>query len=489
MREKIKQLTKDTALYGISTMVGRFLNFILVPFYTNIFLPADYGIVANLYAFIALMNIVFIYGMDSAYLKFVASDDFEDKKTVFSSTFLTVLTTSIFFVAALLLTSAPVNKLFAVPEKYSTLLTYTGFILMFDALSSLPFIYLRVKRKAVKFTVIKITNILLNVFFNFVLILVLKQGIEAVFISNLIASIATFIILLPDILSQLRLKIDFVVLKRLMKFGLPYLPGGIAAMLMSVIDRPIVEHLTDLTTLGIYTANYKLGIFMMLFVSMFQYAWQPFSLQYAKDEDAPKLFSKVFTLFTVVGSFILIFLTLFITDIATFSLHGRSLIGKDYWSGLSIVPIILTGYLFNGFYINFSAAIYIKEKSGAVPFLMGAGAVTNIVVNFLLIPSLNITGAALATLLSYFVMAVGYYFVSQKHFPIEYEWEKIQQIFLLVVVIVVLYYSITFFGGAEIFYKFILLLIFAGGLVRFHIIPRNELLAVKNKFLRKKVDE
>ncbi len=486
MREKIKQLTKDTALYGISTMVGRFLNFLLVPFYTNIFPPADYGVVANLYALIALLNIIFLYGIDSAYLKYAASDDSTDKKKVFSSSFLTLVITSMIFTGILLASGNYINKVFAVPERYANLLTLTGLILLFDALSALPFIYLRVARRAAKFSTIKIINIVLSIILNVILILFLKFGIEAVFISNLVASIATFIILLPDIFSQLKIQIDKVVLKRLMKFGIPYLPGGIAAMFMSVIDRPIVEHLTNLTTLGIYNANYKLGIFMMLFVSMFQYAWQPFSLQYAKDKEAKELFSKVFTLFTIAGSLILLFLSLFITDIATFSIHGKSLIGEAYWSGLSIVPIILAGYLFNGFYINFSAAIYIKEKSSAVPLLMGVGAVTNVIVNFLLIPILNITGAALATLISYIVMAVGYYFVSQKHFPITYEWNKIGKIFFLLVTVGVLFYSITFFGVIEIFYKVGLLMLFIGGLFGLNIIPQNEIQIMKNILLRKK---
>jgi len=489
MREKIKQLTKDTALYGISTMVGRFLNFLLVPFYTNIFPPAEYGVVANLYVLIALLNIFFLYGLDSAYLKFAASDDFKDKKIVFSSAFLTLFCTSIMLTGILFVSGNIINKFFAVPERHAYLLTLTGFILFFDALSALPFIYLRVARRAAKFSAIKITNIFLTILLNFILILVLKKGIEAVFISNLIASAVTFFILLPDSLSQLKIQVDKVVLKRLMKFGIPYLPGGIAAMFMQVIDRPIVTHLTDLATVGIYNANYKLGIFMMLFVSMFQYAWQPFSLHYAKDEDAKELFSKVFTLFTIAGTTILLFLSLFIKDIATFSIHGKSLIGEAYWSGLSVVPIILAAYLFNGFYINFTAAIYIKEKSSSVPLLMGVGAVANVGANFLLIPIFNITGAALATLVSYGVMAVGFYFVSQKHFPVNYEWDKLGRIFSLFMVIALLFYAIQFLGMVELFYKTFLFLLFIGGLFNLKIIPRSEIFRIKNFLLRKKNDE
>ncbi|MFA6026049.1 MAG: polysaccharide biosynthesis C-terminal domain-containing protein, partial [Ignavibacteriaceae bacterium] len=176
------------------------------------------------------------------------------------------------------------------------------------------------------------------------------------------------------------------------------------------------------------------------------------------------------------------------TDIAKFSIHGKSLIGEAYWSGLPIVPIILLAYLFNGFYFNFSAAIYIKEKSSSVPLLMGAGAITNVAANYLFIPILNITGAALATLLSYAVMAFGFYFVSQKSFPVKYEWRKIGKTFFLLIVIAVLFYSIQFFGVIELFYKIILLMLFIGGLFGLNIIPPKEILIMKNILLRKKND-
>ena len=157
----------------------------------------------------------------------------------------------------------------------------------------------------------------------------------------------------------------------MIKFGFPFLPAGFAIMLVQVIDVPILEKLTDLETVGIYKANYKLGIFMMLFVNMFQFAWQPFFLQNAKEPNAKEMFSKVLTYFTLVGSVILVLLSLFITDIAKIKIAGFSLIGSQYWAGLNIVPIILLAYLINGMYSVFSAGIYIEEKSIYVPIITG----------------------------------------------------------------------------------------------------------------------
>ena len=434
MFNKIKQLTKDTAIYGVSTIVGRFLTFLLVPFYTNIFPPDAYGIVANLFIFIAILNIIYIFGMDAAYLKFAANKSMATEKDNFSTPYLAVMFVSLFLSLFIVLIKDGIISILEVPESYSYLIYYTSLILFLDALCVIPFIKLRIERRAKKFATFKIINILTNVFFNILLVLYFKWGIEAVFVSNIIASLLTLIILFPDIIKHLKPVINISLLRRLIKFGLPYLPAGLGAMLIQGIDRPILTNLTDLTTAGIYNANYKLGIFMMLFVNMFQYAWQPFFLQQAGEKDAKKVFSKVLTYFTFTASIILILISLFIDDLVKINFFGITLIGSTYWSGLVIVPIILFGYLFNGLYVVFTAGIYIEEKSIYVPLITGIGALINVGVNLLLIPSLGIIGAALATLASYIAMAVGLYMVTQKFYKIKYESVKMISIFAIILI-------------------------------------------------------
>src|SRR3990170_3729289 len=226
MFDKIKQLTKDTAIYGISTIVGRFLTFLLVPFYTNIFSPDDYGVIANLYIFIAILNVIYIYGMDAAYLKFASDKNGTSEKDNFSTPYLAVMIVSLFLSLLIALLGKEIISLLEVPKRYSYLIYYTSLILFVDALSAIPFIKLRIERKAKKFATFKIINILTNVFLNLILVLYFKWGIEAVFVSNLIASIVVLIILLPDILKKFRPVINFSLLKKLLKFGLPYLPAA-----------------------------------------------------------------------------------------------------------------------------------------------------------------------------------------------------------------------------------------------------------------------
>ncbi len=481
MLEKIKELSKDTAIYGISTMVGRFLNFLLVPFYTHVFSSGDYGIISNIYASIGILNILYLYGMDASYLRYAAKIETGNERDNFSTPFLLVFFTSILFSFIILLLRFPILNVLEIPRNYVYLIYFTAPILVIDSLNTIPFIKLRIERKAKKFAAFKIINILVNVFLNLFLILKLKWGIEAVLVSNVVASLASFILLIPTISGKLKFKLNNDLMKKLLKFGLPYFPAGLASMLVQGIDRPILSHLTDLSTVGIYNACYKLGIFMMLFVNMFQFAWQPFFLQNADEKDAKELFSKVLTYFTLAGSVVLVFLSLFINNIVTFKIFGRSLIAASYWGGLPIVPVILLGYLFNGIYVVFTAGIYIKEKSIYVPFITGLGALVNIVVNFALIPSMGMMGAAFATLASYLVIAAGFFIITQKFYKINYEYWKISKIFFLIFIIGGIFYGLMFSGNLLFIYKIILFIIFLLT-ITFFVFDKKEISFLKTGF-------
>lgn len=482
MFDKLKQLSKDTAIYGISTMLGRFLNFLLVPFYTNVFSTGEYGIVTNIYAFIALFNIVYIYGMDAAYMKFASQKTIGDDKDIFSTPFYSIFCSSIIFSILFIAFSNKLQVAFSIPVEHSILLYYIVFILIFDALAIIPFVKLRLQRKGKTFALYKFLNIVLTVVLNLFFILHLKWGIEAVFLSNLLASLFSLILVSPVILNSLKFSFHKELFKGMLKFGLPYFPAGLGVMLIQVINRPILEYLTDLGTLGIYQASYKLGIFMMLFVNMFQYAWQPFFLEESKRENAKELFAKVLTYFTLTGSVILVVLSLFISDIVSIEIFGRTIIGKAFLGGLYIVPVVLLGYLFNGIYIIFTAGIFIKDKSIYVPLITGIGAAVNIIANFMLIPVWGIMGAAFATFVSYFSMAVGFYFVTQKFYRIEYELNKIGKIFFSVAVTGTLYYILLFSNNLLFIYKLLLLVLFCV-MIYLLVLEREEINFVKRRLL------
>ncbi len=428
MIEKVFRLGKETAIYGLSSIVGRFLNFLLVPFYTNYLTPDEYGVVSNIYAYVAFIFVVYGYGMDSAYMRFVSTLEMGDKKQNFSTPFFSLVGTSILFSLVIYFSATPVASLIGGPDAQSGLIRYAAWILFFDTLSIVPFAYLRMENKAKMFAGLRILNIFINVVLTILLLVVLHMKMEAVFTANLLASALTFLVLLWFAFPQLTFRFSRPLYREFLRFGLPYIPAGLAGIAIQVIDRPIVRALTNDATLGVYQANYRLGVLMMLVVGMFDYAWRPFFLTHAKDADAKELFAKVFTYLVSLMMLVFVGVSLFIDDLVRIHLFGRYFIHPSYWGGLSIVPVVLLAYIFTGAYVNFVVGVYLEKKTKYLPFATGAGALVNVAANYVLIPRLGIMGAAIATLLSYIVMAIGIYFPSQRLYHVRYEWGRIARL-------------------------------------------------------------
>lgn len=486
MFEKLLKLFKDTGIYGISTIVGRFLNFLLVPFYTNVFTKAEVGVYGNIYAYIAVLNIVFIYGMEAAYMKYASLLEKENRKKIFSTAQIFVTITTIVFAFILFSIKGELNSLMEIPTKYEFLIKYVVFILLFDTLALIPFSHLRLIGSAKTFATIKLINIIINLSLNLILVLSFGFDIEAILIGNLAASAFSLVAVIPVIFKNFFAKIDFQYLKKCLKFGLPYLPASLSATMVQVIDRPILVKLTDEATVGLYTANYKLGIFMLLFVQMFQFAWQPFFLNNAKEENVKEMFSKVLTLFLLFSSVIWVLLTLFLNDIVTFELFdGKYILGKDFHEGLYIVPIVLFAYIFHGIYVNMQAGIYIEEKTKYMPLITGAGALINIAVNLVLIPIYGILGAAFATLASYLTMSGLIFVVTNKFYKINYEYSKIIKIILMMIFIGLVHYKMDIYSSYNFIYKIVILATFFVGIFALKIISLKELKSFKNQVLEK----
>jgi O-antigen/teichoic acid export membrane protein len=245
-----------------------------------------------------------------------------------------------------------------------------------------------------------------------------------------------------------------------LRFGFPSVPAGLASMMIQVINRPIMGAMMGTAAVGVFQANYRLGIFMMLLVSMFDFAWRPFFLSHANDHDARPLFARVLTYYTLIATGIFLFLTFFIGDLVTLPIFaGRSLFARPYWGGLGIVPWVLLGYLFLGVYNNLLAGIYIEKKTRYLPAVTFTGAAVNIVATILLIPPWGMMGAAFATFLAYFLMALALYLVVRRFYPVPYEWKRLLKIALAAGVAIALYILVD--PGTHAFlWKIALLLLF-----------------------------
>ncbi|MBM2840147.1 MAG: Polysacc synt protein, partial [Bacteroidetes bacterium] len=341
MFDKIKRLGTDTAIYGVSTVVGRFLTYILTPVYANVLSSSDVGVVATIYSYIAFLGVIFGYGMESAFLKYRSTLEVGNEKQNFAVPFLSLSISSVVFALLMFWQREELASFVGNPEKYTPLISYAAVIVCLDTLSIVPFASLRLARRAKAFAMIRLTGIVVNVVCNLLFLIKFNTGIEGIFYSNIISSAFTLLMLAPTIVSNFTGQWNGKLYRALLRFGLPYVPAGLATMMIQVIDRPILLALTNASTVGIYQANYRLGIFMMLIVSMFDFAWRPFFLTHAKDADAKHLFARVLTYFVLLMTTVFLGLSFFLEDVVKLPIFwGYSILPPEYWHALAIVPVV-----------------------------------------------------------------------------------------------------------------------------------------------------
>jgi O-antigen/teichoic acid export membrane protein len=485
MFDKIKRLGTETAVYGISTILGRFLTFILTPIYTYFLTPSDLGIVATVFAYIAFFNVIYSFGMEGAFMKYVSTLEIGNRKQNFTIPLVAVTLTSTLLSVAIGAFSAPLARLTGVPAVHGSVISMAGWILLLDAISVIPFASLRMERQARTFVTIRVVGITVNVLLNILFLTKLHMGVEGIFLAGIVSSAFVLVLLLPHVLKNLSFEWTESLLPALLRFGLPSVPAGLASMMIQVVDRPILKSLSGDAAAGIYQANYRLGIFMMLIVSMFDFAWRPFFLTHAPDPDARKLFARVLTYFCLIATAVFLVLTLFLRDIVTLPLFwGYSLLARPYWAGLWVVPPVLLGYLFLGVYNNFMAGVYIEKRTNVLPGLTFTGAAVNVAANYLLIPRFGMVGAAAATFLAYFIMAVVAYFVVHRFYPVPYEWGRVVKIVFSAALVVVLWLLVRA-GAFEMLWKIFLVLLFVGLMFLMKFFDRAELRILSDLFSRK----
>ena len=430
---KLKELFSDTLIYGISSVLARFIGYLLVPLHTGVFSEDQYGIISLIFAAIALFNVLFTLGMESAYIRY--GKDRAKAKSLFKTLQLFLLGSSALFIVVVWLAQPVISPMIGLETGNPILWMMLG-ILFFDTLAIVPFAELRLVRKSISFAVIKTGNVLINLGLNFYLILWLDYGIEAVFISNLAASLltalATWIVTIPMFMGEWNREL----LTKALIFGLPFVPAGLGHVINELIDRFFLKSMDPQTVealygpdytaddiVGIYSACYKLAVFMLLLVQMFRMAWQPFFMRQSEETSAPETFSQTFSLFNFAAAAIFLSVALFADQIVAVKVPILDfyLVDEKFWGGLGIVPILLLAYWFQGWYVNFSAGIFISETTKRLPQITLIGAAITIVANLVMIPFFGMMGSAMATLLSYAVMAMLIYYYSTNAFEVPYK--------------------------------------------------------------------
>jgi O-antigen/teichoic acid export membrane protein len=272
--------------------------------------------------------------------------------------------------------------------------------------------------------------------------------------------------LLPITFQFFRFQFDKIIFSEMIKFGLPYVPSGLAVVAMDLIDRFFLERMTSLEITGIYSAGYKLGMFMALFIAAFRFAWHPFFLSTSKQENAKQVFAKVLTYFVLACSFVFLGISLFIDEIVRFKIFGFTLFGEAYWESTVIVPLILISYIFYGVYVNFLVGVYLEKKTSMLPLITGAAALVNVIANLILIPFLGMMGSAWAKVLCYSTMAVLLYYKVYRIYFVQYEWGRIVRIAVAAIgIFLVQFYLLQFeswFLKLGLILIFFLILLFSG---------------------------
>lgn len=431
----LKRLAGETAVYGLGTIVPRLLNYFLVPFYTRIFDEAAYGQITELYAWVAIVMVLLTYGMETAFFRYANQE--KDSSKVFNTATTSLLFTSIAFILVVILFLGDISSAIQY-EGNSEYIIILALIVAIDAFTSLPFAYLRYKNKAKRFSFIKITSVLVNIFLNFLFLLIIpklfaekvnelmvyrdSQLIVFVFVANLISTIVSLLLLLPE-LKVFRIQLDKMMLRKMLAYGLPILIIGFAGMINEVSDKILLKYLLPeevdaQAQIGIYGANYKLAILMTLFIQMFRYAAEPFFFAESDKKNAREIYSQVMTYFVIFTFIIFLGITLYMDIFKYF-------IGPAFWSGLMIVPIVLAAKLFLGVFYNLSVWYKLTNKTlyGAVIAIFGA--MVTIGLNIILIPKYGFIGAAWANFFCYLSMMLISYFWGRKVYKVNYQVKKI----------------------------------------------------------------
>lgn len=483
-----KNLFKQTAIYGLATVLPRMLSFFLVRIYTGVLPTADYGEVSLLMAYMVFFNVILSYGMETAFFRFYNSET--DKQNVVATSTITIFWSSILFLFGALIFRNSLATLANVDVQY---ITYSIWILVLDALVIIPFSKLRANQRPMIYAAIKIGNVVVNLALNLFFLLLLPKisasnpnsfignlyvenfEIGYIFVANLLASLLTFVVLSPNYLSLNR-KFDKLLWKKMMNYGLPILVAGIAFAVNEHFDKILLEKLLPeniaKSEVGIYSACYKLGLFMVLFATAFRLGIEPFFFSHSNNENAPQTYAVITKYFVIFGSLILLSVIVFADVLKVLLLDDES-----YWEAMKVVPLIILANFFLGIYNNLSVWYKLTDKTKIGAYISIVGAILTLVLNFLLIPKYSYYGSAIATIVAYGSMMTISYVLGNKYYPIPYDMEKIGGYLGLSI----LFSIVSFYGFRENYFIGIPLLI---GFMYFVYHNEKETL---NKILRRKI--
>ena len=497
----MKRLAGETAIYGVSSIVGKFLNWMLVPMYTRVLATeSDYGIVTNLYAWTALLMVILTYGMETGFFRFMNKKEIALPMRVYATKLFRIALTSVLFVVLIFSALTPISDSLGYGSNPEFVGMMSGIVAV-DAFCCIPFAFLRYQGKAVRFASIKLFNIFLNIVLVLFFLIacpwlydhapalvdwfyIPDYQVGYIFVANVITSLVTFVLLFPDMIPGLREKASFVLLKQMLAYSFPILILGIAGIFNQTADKILFPFLFEdkemaNTQLGIYGACFKIAVVLVMFTQAFRYAYEPFIFAKNKDDDSKKSYSEAMKYFIIFA--LLIFLAvMFYIDIF------KHIVPASYYPGLRVVPIVMLGELFFGIYFNLSFWYKLIDQTQWGAYFSTIGCVATILIIVLFAPTYGYMACAWASFVSNLVMMLLSYFIGQKKFPIQYDLKSV----ITYSVLATVFYWAGMLPTIEseilsLGYRTLLLCLFVGIVVK-RDLPLGELPYVGRYFAKKK---
>lgn len=431
-----KTLFKQTFIYGLATVLPRMLSFLLVPLYTTkgvLSSVGEYGKVSIIFSWFVIFNVILSYGMETAFFRYFNKEEDQDK--VVGTSAISLIVSSLGFFVLAYLFKSHISALTDIKEEYISLVIW---ILLLDALVVIPFAWLRAKGKSMRFAILRIVSVTINLGLNIFFLLYLKKWadhsavlksmyvpdfeINYIFISNLVASAVT-LVLMFSFYFQIKYRFDSRLFKKMMRYAIPVLIAGIAFSVNETFDRILLDYLLpeDIadTKIGMYSACYKLAVFMTLFATAYRLGIEPYFFSHANTENPQKNYAKILEFFVAFGSVMLLSIVVFADILKPYIVRS-----EDYWEAMWIVPLILIANLCLGIYHNLSVWYKVTDRTKFGAYISVFGAVITLALNFWLIPIMEYRGSAIATLVAYASMMAASYYYGQKYYPIPYNLKK-----------------------------------------------------------------
>ena len=438
---EMKSLAKDTAIYGLSSIIGKFLNYLLVPLYTYALArTADYGIVTNIYAWTALLLVLLTYGMETGFFRFANREDY-DAKSVYKTAYLTLLCSSALFTVLVVLFRQPLASLMGYAD-HSEFVAMMFATVAVDAFACIPFAYLRYQKRPIRFAILKLLFVLLNIGFNLLFLVVLKRNdVFYVFLSNILATTIQTLCLLPFTLPKGG-RFDISVLREMLRYSLPLLVLGVAGIMNQTLDRILFPYLYSgadaQAQLGIYGACFKVAMVMMMFTQAFRYAYEPFVFAKHKDRQSVEAYADAMKYY-IIFSYLILLGVIFYLDIF------RYIVSSAYWEGLKIVPVVLWTYVFQGIYFNLSFWYKLTDETKWGAYFSLIGLVITLVLQIIGVPLIGYWASCGSSLVCYFVIMLLSYCIGQKKAPVPYDIKRIGGYTALTIGLLAVYYALRLY--------------------------------------------